>query len=66
MWSWSGLGLHYAATAYNTYAISVLSYIGQLELPPARVTEAEHSALRKAAPGPGNWMKSEDLWFFKE
>ena len=66
MWNWSGLGLHYAATAYNTYAISVLSYIGQLELPPARVTEAEHSALRKAAPGPGNWMKSEDLWFFKE
>ena len=66
LWSWSNLGLHYAATAYNTYAMSVLSYIAQLEEPPLRITETERRALRKVAPGPGNWMTNEDLWFFKE
>ena len=65
-WDWSSLGLQFAATAYNTYAMSVLSYVAQLEQPPERVIEAERSALRKVAKGPGNWAKPEDLWFYKE
>ena len=65
-WNWSGLGLQYAAVAYNTYAVTTLSYVSQLEAPPETVLAAEQDALRRVAPGPGFWAISEDLWYLKE
>jgi hypothetical protein len=51
---------------YNTFAVSVLSFVSQLESPPEAVLLAENAALRKAAPGPAWWAKPEDLWYLKE
>ena len=65
-WEWTSLGLQYAATAYNTYVMSVLAFVAQLENPPEQVLKAERKALRAAARGPGNWAKPSDLWFLKE
>ena len=66
LWDWSALGRQYAAAAYNTYAVSVLAFVSQLEDPPERAMQAENYALRRTARGPGNWAKPDDLWFFKE
>ena len=60
-WPWSELDLQYAATAYNTYVASVLSYVGQLETPPEQVMQQEQVALRTTACGPGNWAIPEDI-----
>ena len=46
IWDWSSPGLQFAATAYNTYAMSVLSYVAQLEQAPEDAMKAERSALR--------------------
>ena len=61
-----GTRLQYAATAYNTYDLSVLSYTGQLEIPPEQAIYAEQRPLRKAAPGPRNWANGVDLFYLSE
>ena len=66
LWGKQGTGLFYATTAYNTYVITVLSFIGQLENPPEAVLEAEKSALRRIASGPGNWILPSDLQHLSE
>jgi hypothetical protein len=66
LWGKQGAGLFYATTAYNTYVITVLSFIGQLENPPEAVLEAEKSALRRIASGPGNWIIPSDLQHLSE
>ena len=47
------LGVHYAALVYNTFAMTVLGYICQLEKPPDRLLSQEEVALRQAPKGPG-------------
>eukprot|EP00973_Karenia_brevis_P003506 484359-Karenia_brevis.AAC.1 len=61
-----GLGLQYSALVYNTFSLSVLGYVGQLEKPPQYVEEQEAAALRKVAPWPGNWASPDDLWRLQE
>jgi hypothetical protein len=41
--------------------VSTLEFVAQLECPTDEIFEAERSALRKQAPGPGNWIACEDL-----
>ena len=53
-WDASRDGLFFAVLAYNTFVISTLSFIGQLERVTPQVLEAEASALRHMVPGPGN------------
>ena len=60
------MGLQYNALVYNTFCISVLGYLGQLEHPPAHVYAAEEVALRKVAKGPGKWVDPGDLWRLRE
>ena len=66
MWKSESLGWQYSAAAYNTYAVTVLSYLAQLEDPPAETYSLEAIALRRAAVGPGNWASQEDLWHLRE
>ena len=66
LWGALSLGLQWAAKTYNIYAISVLSYLAQLEAPPPEAYRAEVSALRRAAPGPGSWAIPQDLWHLRE
>ena len=65
LWGSQPVGLYYSATAYNTFAMSVLSYVAQLENPPEQITELEEKALRRVAPGPGRAIPS-DLWYLQE
>ena len=65
-WCKQALGLQYAALAYNTFAMSVLSFVCQLERPPARLLDKEKAVLRKVVVGPGEWAIPSDLWFLKE
>ena len=61
-WPWSKLGLHFATTVYNTYAMSVLGFIAQIANPTEQTRKVEAAGLRRAAPGPGNWATPTDLW----
>jgi hypothetical protein len=65
---WSNLktGLQYDTLLYNTFSMSVLSYVSQLEHPPNWLLDRERQALRIAASGPGNWAVPDDLWRLKE
>ncbi|CAK0811150.1 unnamed protein product [Prorocentrum cordatum] len=65
-WPWNTMGLHFATAAYNTHALPVLSFIAQVANPSEEALDAEAWALRRAAPGPGNWATQEDLWGLKE
>jgi hypothetical protein len=63
LWGSQGLGLQYSTLTYNTFAMSVLTFLAQLESPPEEIYEVERVALRRAARGPGKtWAKPEDLW----
>ena len=66
MWQDMPLGLHWHARVYNTFALSVLGYIAQLEEPPPWVLATVESSLSKAAKGPGMWAIPQDLWSLKE
>ena len=39
----------------------VLQYVAQLFVPAERILDAESKALRKLAPGPGNWIVQRDV-----
>ena len=60
------VGLSQMAQTYNTFVVSVLSFIQQIENVPERALCAEASALRKFAVGPGNWVMSGDLFHLRE
>ena len=66
LWSDQPLGLQYDALVYNTFAMSVLGYVAQLEVPPRWLVKTEAELLRKAAKGPGSWFKPTDLWCLRE
>ena len=52
--------------SYNTFCLSVLSFLAQLEHVPEFIYKLEEEALKQAAPGPGNWCNASDLWWLKE
>ena len=60
-WCKQALGLQYTALAYNTFAISVLSFVCQLERPPARLLDKEKAVLRKVVIGPGELASKSSL-----
>jgi hypothetical protein len=66
VWPHQHLGLHGAAMTYNVFALSVLTFLAQLESPPDKVIDAEKKMLRTAASGPGNWCVPADLWYLRE
>eukprot|EP00973_Karenia_brevis_P013977 1897181-Karenia_brevis.AAC.1 len=41
--------------------VTVLEFIAQLAQVPDHIVTAEEAALRKLAPGPGNWISKNDL-----
>ena len=65
-WKCMGAGMQYATVAYNVFAVSVLSYIAQLEEVPQSVLDAERRCLLRMFPGPGTWIDHEDLWYAHE
>ena len=65
-WCEQALGLQYTTVAYNTFAMSILSFVCQLERPPTHLLNTEREVLRKVAVGPGEWAIPEDLWFLRE
>jgi len=64
-WSQLPVGLFRSAQNYGTFVASVLSFVQQVERVPAKVLAAEAAALRQFAPGPGNWILSQDLYHLK-
>ena len=66
LWENQGTGLHYQNMAYNTFALSTLTYVAQLEAPPPDTLHAEIQGLRRVVKGPGQWAQPEDLWRLKE
>ena len=65
-WAWSALGLQFAAEAYNTFVLPTLTFVAQLEKPPPEALQAEDKALFKAAKGPGQWAKKQDLFLLQQ
>ena len=53
-------------TAYNTFAISTLMYVAQLEPVPEYIAAEERVQVLKMFPGPGVWITCEDLWHLAE
>ena len=66
LWAPLGLGLHYNAIVFNTYVVSVLSFLMQLARPPKELDKAIQTALRLLASGPGNWAQPVDLYNLEE
>ena len=66
LWEAQGAGLHYHTTAYNTFALSTLTYIAQFEHPPAETLMSEKQGLKKVVAGPHRWAEPEDLWRLKQ
>ena len=46
--------------------MSTLTYIAQLERPPAETMAAEQQRLKKVVKGPHAWVEPDDLWRLKE
>ena len=65
-WAKMGGGHQFATIAYNTFAMSTLLFIGQLENPPVEAAQAERQLVTTMYPGPGCWMMPEDVWYAKE
>ena len=65
-WGKLGAGLQFATLAYNTFCLTVLTYVGQLEPPLSAIFAREEEALRRMTPGPGKWITPQDCWHLKE
>lgn len=62
IWSKLPVGLLLSIQNYKTFVFSVLSFVQQVEHIPDRLFSAEAEALRRFAPGPGNWIMPGDLY----
>lgn len=60
-WDWGSLGLYFATAVWNTYIISTIGFVAQLEGPPPDVEQVVFKLMRKAAYGPGNWCHLSDM-----
>lgn len=54
-------GLLWNSIYYNTFVVSTLEFVAQLDPVHEEVLESERAALRQLAPGPGNWIAVNDL-----
>lgn len=66
VWAHRKLGLHYSALTHNTFAVSVLTFLAQLETPPPTALDAETHVRRIVATGPRNCCVPSDLWHLRE
>ena len=64
-WSWGTLGLYFATQVWNIFILSMLGFVAQLEAPPEDVDDHMNKFIRKAAYGPGNWFRTEDVTHLK-
>ena len=64
-WDASQLGLHFSARAYNTFVVSVFSFLWQLEDVPQEAFDAEKRAIMTFSPGPGTWRLPTDMFYLK-
>ena len=64
-WDWSNLGFQFASSVYNSYVLSTMAFVAQLEMPPPDALQAEKAMLFKAASGPGNWCEKPDLFLLQ-
>ena len=64
-WSTLRLGLQYDVRVYKVFCFSVLGFLWQLMPLPSNWDRLEQWALRKFAPGPGNWATPMDLFCLK-
>jgi hypothetical protein len=60
-WAALKLGIGMNIIVFNTYIVTVLEYVAQLLEVTEEVKFAMSWALRKLAPGPGNWISQRDL-----
>ena len=60
-WSQLHVGMYLNAQIYRALCLSIFSFLCQLEDPPVTVLNLEPWALRRLAPGPGNWIRPLDL-----
>ena len=51
------LGMYMNASVYRSFCMSLFSFLWQLEDIPTEVLHLETWALRRLAPGPGNWLR---------
>ena len=65
-WQGVGAGAQFATLAYNTFALSTLLFVAQLEDPPDSALSAEIVGLRTTMGGPGNCFEPNDVYFLKE
>ncbi|CAK0811733.1 unnamed protein product [Prorocentrum cordatum] len=65
-WAQRHLGLFLNSIVFNTFIISVLSFVMQLQDLPGDMDNIFSWALRRLAPGPGNWIMPEDLCNLRE
>ena len=65
-WASLHLGMYMNAQIYRSLCMSVLSFLGQLEEIPDEVMKLEPWALRQLAPGPGNWIRTTDLFHLRK
>jgi hypothetical protein len=66
IWAKERAGLHMSIKAHNVYAISVLSFVGQLENPSDPTIKTSKSLIPIMASGPGNWISHQDLIYAKD
>jgi hypothetical protein len=60
-WEGNSTGLFWNSIYYNTFIVTTLEFVAQLEDITMKVTKAEEYAMRRLAPGPGNWITLKDL-----
>ena len=54
------------ARVYNTYVLSVLSYVSQFYPPTPDVLAAEKEVLALCLPGPGNWIRQAEAFQLRD
>ena len=65
-WGDQGIGLQYHTVAYNTFAVSTLGYIGQVEQVPAGIVDLEEDGLKITHKGTRDWASPADMRRLRE
>ena len=61
LWGSVGLGLYFAAVAFNIYVLSTLGFLLQLDVLPTEWAAVEAKAFHMLVPGPMSWALPDDL-----
>ena len=65
-WEGAHTGLFWNSIYYYTFVVTALEFLAQLENFSDEVINAEASAMRRLAPGPGTWILQNDLEHLKQ